>query len=257
MSDTSDHPRYPGGDPTDPYRPAGPGERTTAAPPPGGSPAWDRTAELPPVRADRTYGDEATGVLPVAGASAMQRPDERPGDDPPYRRPRRRGGAGGAGALGIIGLAVAAFGAFALPLQDRDREVFFGNLRSLAAAGTASGRFVPFNRRGAPVGSGVATDWWRYGVFLGLGVCALMVLVGACVPVLRRAAGALLFLVATASGVGFVVAATQTNDYWRAVMRQGSDRLGLGDAAIGVWIAVAGCAVLLVAGLGAAATSSD
>ena len=164
-------------------------------------------------------------------------------------KPVRRGGAGFAGAVGLIGLAAAVAGAFALPVQQftGSQNTYFGTYRDLAARKLASS--AANDHSISIVGGHIATDWWRYGVFGALGGLAFLFLIEICVPVLRRVAGFLLFLGGLAAAAGFLLGAHQTNDYSSVSRGTNLHRISWQHLAYGFWVAVAGCAVIAVAGL--------
>jgi hypothetical protein len=212
-------------------------------------PTLSQTTELPavgaggpPPTAAAAYGGGpgTASAIPAAAAGTAGGPD----------RPRRRAGAGLAGALGVIGLAGAAYGAFALPVQKLGpiRSPYFTNLRQLSthklASTGANAHSVSF------AGGHAATLWWRYGLAGALGVLTLLLLIQLCVPVLRRVAGVLLFLGGLATIAGYVIGVHQTNDY-RSIIGgiQATHRLAVSQLGLGIWVAVAGCAVAALGGL--------
>ena len=226
-------------------------------------PTLSQTSELPAVGAGGpppTTAAAYSGPGPAApglAATGMSGPPAAAMTAFQPERPRRRAGAGFAGALGLIGIAAAAYGAFALPIQKLGARSspYFVTLRELATQKVASSRTNAHSVSFA--GGHGATLWWRYGLAGALGVLALLLLVQICVPVLRRAAGVLLFLGALATIGGYAFAIRQTNDYRSvAVGLQGAHRLALHQLGLGVWVTVAGCAVAAVGGLVAAAQST-
>ena len=164
-------------------------------------------------------------------------------------KPARRAGAGLAGALGLIGLSAAAVGAMGLPIQrfPQNQNVYFGTYRDLAGRKLSSNAANQHSI--SLVGGHIATDWWRFGVYLTLGVLALLFLIKICVPALRRVAGVLLFLGGLGAAAGFLLGAHQTNDYRSVTVLGHIRRISWHHLAYGFWVAVAGCAVVALAGL--------
>jgi hypothetical protein len=212
-------------------------------------PTPSQTTELPvvgaggpPPTAAAAYGGGSgtASAIPAAATASPGGPE----------RPRRRAGAGLAGALGVIGLAAAAYGAFALPVQKLGptRSPYFTNLRQLSThklvSSGANAHSVSF------AGGHAATLWWRYGLAGALGVLTLLLLIQLCVPVLRRVAGVLLFLGGLATIAGYAIGIHQTNDY-RSIVGgiQATQRLAVSQLGLGIWVAVAGCAVASLGGL--------
>lgn len=210
----------------------------------------------PPPTTAAAYGGVRSDARPAPITSAG--PAGAPLGEP--ARPRRRAGAGLAGGLGLIGIAAAGFGAFGLPVQNLGARgsPYFATLRELATHPLAADRV---NAHSVSLAGGhAATVWWRYALMGALAGLALLFLVQICVPVLRRVAGALLFLGAVVTIAGYAFAVHQTNDY-RSVGggiggNHGVHRVPVAELGIGLWVAVGGCAVAAVGGMIAAVQST-
>jgi hypothetical protein len=217
-------------------------------------PSPSHTSELPEVDAG---GPPPPAAAAYGGPARVAAGPPTTGATTPQPERRRRAGAGWAGALAVIGIAAAAFGGLALPLQrlgPRTSPVF-ATLRELS---THTVTATSSNAHSVSLAGGhAATLWWRYG-FLGvLGLLTLLLLVLICIPVLRRAAGVLLFLGGLAAIVAYAFALRQTNDY-RAVTGgiRNAERLSVGQFGVGLWVSLAGCLVVAVGGLIAAFQST-
>lgn len=255
------------------------GAQSGAVAQPGAAPSWtsDQTQDFPAYRPQSypTYPpiQSQTSELPaVSGAGAGPPPSSAAAYASPYGAagagiapgaataaaagPVRRNGAGIAGALGLIGLAGAAAGAFALPIERfaQNQNAYFGNFHDLALRTVRSS--AANNHSVSLVGTHIATVWWHYAAEAALGALAFVLLVQLCVPVLRRVAGVVLLLGGLATAAAFLYAAHQTNDYRSSTLLGTPRRISWHHLAYGFWVAIAGCVVIALAGLIAAAQST-
>lgn len=185
------------------------------------TPAWSPTPAASPVHATTPATGQYYGA-PVA---------------PPRREPRPHIGA----ALGVFGLVLAPVGAFSLPVET------YGSGRPGQSIYASVYLDIAREDHHDILLKGFAAFWWGYGLYLTLALLSVALawtVIGA-----ARTAGVALLVLAVLGGIAHLVALTGTADYVRAVRSFGADGNVLKHPGSGVWVALAGFAVLAVAGL--------